>query len=145
MFSARQRRLKELLTKPWHSQVVQQAIYKHHFPKWDHIRTLPTDVREELAQEFGDTVLKLQPVSLVHGSQVAKALLQLQGSSTQHVESVHMTYRHGGTTICISSQCGCALGCTFCATGAMGFGRNLDADEITDQVLYWLQMVCSLN
>ena len=43
----------------------------------------------------------------------------------------------GRTTICISSQAGCAVGCPFCATGQAGFGRQLSAGEIVDQVLHW--------
>jgi 23S rRNA (adenine2503-C2)-methyltransferase len=53
------------------------------------------------------------------------------------VEAVLMRYRDGRRTICISSQSGCPLTCTFCATGAMQFGRNLTASEILDQVLHF--------
>src|SRR5207247_11336374 len=60
----------------------------------------------------------------------------------QRIESVLMrTPSHGTraarTTICISSQAGCAVGCPFCATGQGGFGRQLTAGEIVDQVLHW--------
>ena len=46
-----------------------------------------------------------------------------------------MRYRDGRRSICVSSQSGCPLTCTFCATGAMQFGRNLTASEILDQAL----------
>jgi len=53
------------------------------------------------------------------------------------VEAVLMRYRDGRRSICISSQSGCPLTCTFCATGAMRFGRNLTASEILDQALHF--------
>jgi 23S rRNA (adenine2503-C2)-methyltransferase len=53
------------------------------------------------------------------------------------VEAVLMRYKDGRRSICVSSQSGCPLTCTFCATGAMKFGRNLTASEILDQVLHF--------
>ena len=53
------------------------------------------------------------------------------------VEAVLMRYRDGRRSICVSSQSGCPLTCTFCATGPMKFGRNLTASEILDQVLHF--------
>ena len=53
------------------------------------------------------------------------------------VEAVLMRYRDGRRSICVSSQSGCPLTCTFCATGRMRFGRNLTASEILDQVLHF--------
>ncbi len=53
------------------------------------------------------------------------------------VEAVLMRYRDGRRSVCVSSQSGCPLTCTFCATGAMRFGRNLTASEILDQVLHF--------
>src|SRR5204863_4992920 len=52
-------------------------------------------------------------------------------------EAVLMRYRDGRRSICLSSQSGCPLTCTFCATGAMRFGRNLTASEILDQALHF--------
>src|SRR5439155_18730405 len=53
------------------------------------------------------------------------------------VEAVLMRYRDGRRSICLSSQSGCPLTCTFCATGSMAFGRNLTASEIVDQALHF--------
>jgi len=53
------------------------------------------------------------------------------------VEAVLMRYRDGRRSICVSSQSGCPLTCTFCATGSMRFGRNLTASEILDQALHF--------
>ncbi len=53
------------------------------------------------------------------------------------VESVLMRYRDGRRSLCLSSQSGCPLTCSFCATGAMQFGRNLTSSEILDQALHF--------
>jgi 23S rRNA (adenine2503-C2)-methyltransferase len=53
------------------------------------------------------------------------------------IEAVLMRYRDGRRSVCLSSQSGCPLTCTFCATGQMKFGRNLSADEILDQALHF--------
>ena len=53
------------------------------------------------------------------------------------VEAVMMRYRDGRRSLCLSSQSGCPLTCTFCATGTMKFGRNLTASEILDQALHF--------
>jgi 23S rRNA (adenine2503-C2)-methyltransferase len=61
------------------------------------------------------------------------------------VESVLMRYADGRRSVCLSSQSGCPLTCTFCATGAMRFGRNLTAGEILDQALHFRRMCAVSN
>jgi 23S rRNA (adenine2503-C2)-methyltransferase len=56
------------------------------------------------------------------------------------IEAVLMRYRDGRRSVCLSSQSGCPLTCTFCATGQMKFGRNLTVDEILDQALHFLRI-----
>jgi 23S rRNA (adenine2503-C2)-methyltransferase len=56
------------------------------------------------------------------------------------VEAVLMRYRDGRRSLCLSSQSGCPLTCTFCATGSMAFGRNLTASEIVDQALHFRRL-----
>src|ERR1051326_3605903 len=56
------------------------------------------------------------------------------------VEAVLMRYRDGRKSLCLSSQSGCPLTCTFCATGTMAFGRNLTASEILDQALHFRRL-----
>jgi 23S rRNA (adenine2503-C2)-methyltransferase len=56
------------------------------------------------------------------------------------LEAVLMTYRDGRRSLCVSSQSGCPLTCTFCATGQMRFGRNLTASEILDQALHFRRL-----
>jgi hypothetical protein len=72
-----------------------------------------------------------------HDDQVTKVRFRLPDGPA--IETVHLRYRAGWTSLCISSQAGCGLGCTFCATASLGLRRNLRADEITDQVLWFRQ------
>ena len=65
--------------------------------------------------------------------------LAIQLHDGQQVESVLMRYiSHGGSraSLCVSSQCGCAMGCTFCATGTMGLSGNLTTGEILEQIVH---------
>jgi adenine C2-methylase RlmN of 23S rRNA A2503 and tRNA A37 len=62
----------------------------------------------------------------------------------QQILTLFCRFLGGKTSLCISSQVGCALKCSFCSTGAIGFKRQLTAEEITDQVLYFLQQVSNL-
>lgn len=85
---------------------------------------------------------KVRSGSVLHGDagddkQSAKALFMLHDGS--FVESVLISPKPGVWSACISCQVGCAMGCKFCATGEMGFKRNLTSEEITDQVLFWKQ------
>lgn len=68
-----------------------------------------------------------------------KALLEVEGKN--QIETVLMQNRRGSWTICVSSQVGCAMRCTFCATGKMGLTRNLLTDEIIDQYRFWIQFL----
>jgi len=100
------------------------------------IRTLPQSVRDVLSDAFRfDTVADTE-VRLADGGQTEKALHRLDDGAL--IESVLMHYPARGTsrerhTLCISSQAGCAVGCPFCATGELGFGRDLEVAEIVDQ------------
>jgi 23S rRNA (adenine2503-C2)-methyltransferase len=74
--------------------------------------------------------------------QTRKMLFRLEDGKT--VESALMFFRNPGSgrerrTVCVSSQVGCPVGCKFCATGQQGFERNLSADEITGQVMFFLR------
>jgi 23S rRNA (adenine2503-C2)-methyltransferase len=83
------------------------------------------------------TDLSLPAIVERHPSSDGATKLVLEMVDGHRVEAVHMPRKDGDlrVTYCISSQVGCALGCTFCATGAMGIVRNLTAGEIVGQVL----------
>jgi 23S rRNA (adenine2503-C2)-methyltransferase len=101
--------------------------------------TLPAPLRDEVDQAFRfDTVADTE-VRIADGGLTEKALHRLSDGAL--VESVLMHYPARGSqrerhTLCISSQAGCAVGCPFCATGELGFTRDLETAEIVDQVRY---------
>ncbi|HET7496325.1 MAG TPA: 23S rRNA (adenine(2503)-C(2))-methyltransferase RlmN [Candidatus Limnocylindrales bacterium] len=102
-------------------------------------RTLPVDLRAALQRDFAlDTVTDTE-IRLADGGATEKALHRLADGAL--IESVLMHYPARGSsrerhTLCISSQAGCAVGCPFCATGELGFGRDLEVAEIVDQARY---------
>jgi 23S rRNA (adenine2503-C2)-methyltransferase len=101
---------------------------------------LPIPLRGELDEAFRFSSIAAHHVLEADSGLTAKAVHQL--ADGQRVESVLMRYPARGagserTTVCISSQAGCAVGCPFCATGQAGFGRQLTPAEIVDQVLHW--------
>ncbi len=95
---------------------------------------LPLGLRESLADTLPLSTLTLRGEQLASDGTV-KALLST--TDGRPIESVLMRYRDGRRSICVSSQSGCPLTCTFCATGAMRFARNLTTGEILDQVLHF--------
>jgi 23S rRNA (adenine2503-C2)-methyltransferase len=99
---------------------------------FDDMRDLPSDLRSELDGTFRLTSLTPVLVSEADSGQTTKVLYELDGAYT--VEAVTMRYP-ARTTLCISSQVGCPIGCPFCATGQGPFGRNLQAHEIADQAI----------
>jgi 23S rRNA (adenine2503-C2)-methyltransferase len=104
------------------------------------IHTLPAATRAELDHAFRLDTLVDTTVREADGGLTEKALHRLDDGGT--IESVLMRYpargpRRERATVCISSQAGCAVGCPFCATGELGFGRDLDAAEIVDQARFW--------
>jgi 23S rRNA (adenine2503-C2)-methyltransferase len=90
---------------------------------------LPASLRGRLRVTASHEVRRLRSAD----GQTSKLLLCLHDG--QDVETVEMLTETGRKTICVSTQAGCAMGCTFCVTGQFGFARNLDAGEIVEQVL----------
>ena len=95
---------------------------------------LPAGLRELLPGDVPFSTLSLQQEALARDG-TEKALFST--ADGRPVEAVLMRYRDGRRSLCLSSQSGCPLTCTFCATGSMKFGRNLTASEIVDQALHF--------
>jgi 23S rRNA (adenine2503-C2)-methyltransferase len=95
---------------------------------------LPAAWRERLEAEVPFSTLVLEHEAKARDGTV-KALFRTHDGHP--VEAVLMRYRDGRRSLCLSSQSGCPLTCTFCATGQMAFGRNLTASEIVDQALHF--------
>jgi 23S rRNA (adenine2503-C2)-methyltransferase len=93
---------------------------------------LPKAFRDALERDFRISSLRAVAVSQADGSLTTKTLFELDGGHS--VEAVVMRYTDR-STLCISSQAGCPIGCPFCATGKFPFGRNLKAHEIVEQAV----------
>jgi 23S rRNA (adenine2503-C2)-methyltransferase len=119
-------------------QQVWTAIYKHFRASADDVTTLPKDLRDALKEAYDFDALT--PVRTIESAdrQTVKTLFKLRDG--QYIEAVLMYYDER-RTLCISSQSGCGMGCTFCATGQMGFKRNLSSGEIIAQVLYYARLL----
>ncbi len=123
----------------YRAKQIWQAIHRECIDDFESITTLPKTLRSELAERFAvdplDTVLHLTSAD---GS-TDKALFRLPDGEL--IETVLMRYQADGhrkarKTVCVSTQAGCALGCTFCATGQQGFRRQLSVGEIVAQIIF---------
>jgi 23S rRNA (adenine2503-C2)-methyltransferase len=115
-------------------------LYEHLAHDFDQMSNLPKSLRARLSEEacIGPLVVRSEQSS--KDERTRKILLELADGKL--IESVLMLYPPLGesserATVCVSSQAGCAYGCTFCATGQMGFDRHLHAGEIVAQVLHF--------
>jgi 23S rRNA (adenine2503-C2)-methyltransferase len=104
---------------------------------FDAMTDLPARLRTRLADEMPFSTLNLVQEAHARDGTI-KALFQTEDG--RPVEAVLMVYRDGRRSLCLSSQSGCPLTCTFCATGQMRFGRNLTAWEIVDQALHFRRL-----
>ena len=101
---------------------------------YEEMTNLPAALRERLAAAVPLSTLTLEAEAKSDDGTVKSLFHTADG---RPLEAVLMRYRDGRRSVCVSSQSGCPLTCTFCATGQMKFGRNLSADEILDQALHF--------
>ena len=104
---------------------------------YDEMTDLPLALRTELAERVAFSSLTVVDEARASDGTIKVLLHTADG---RPVEAVLMRYRDGRRSLCLSSQSGCPLTCTFCATGQMRFGRNLTASEILDQALHFRRM-----
>ncbi len=103
-------------------------------PGYDAMTNLPRPLRDDLSSSVPFSTLEVV-TERTSSDGTVKTLFRTNDGHP--VEAVLMRYRDGRRSLCLSSQSGCPLTCTFCATGQMAFGRNLTASEILDQALYF--------
>jgi len=121
-------------------------LYRRYATSYSEMTDLPASLRARLAE-----TLPLAPPPVVAervsaDSSTVKALLRLDEATD--VETVLMSYdptehSRARATVCVSTQAGCAMGCTFCATGQQGFLRNLTVGEIMAQVLHFARQLAA--
>jgi 23S rRNA (adenine2503-C2)-methyltransferase len=113
-----------------------RALHKRGARSWDEIPELPATLRNALAERFVIFPGTIEQ-ELVSTDQTRKQLLLLPGGQRIETVAIPATSSESGSSrlsICVSTQAGCAMACTFCATGTMGLARNLSAAEIVAQV-----------
>jgi 23S rRNA (adenine2503-C2)-methyltransferase len=98
----------------------------------DDITTIPKSLRARLREQFPPSLEVANDVESDHGA-TRKWVFRLENGST--IETVLMHY-DDRVTVCVSSQAGCAMGCTFCATGQAGFSGQLSVGEVVEQVMF---------
>lgn len=125
--------VKSLGLPAFRGRQIHSWIYSKYAESFDEMSDLSKELRDLLNEKATVPLLKLAHVEKSFDG-TCKYLFQLPDG--QMVESVLMTFAdRSNLSACVSSQVGCAVGCTFCATGYMGFKRNLSSQEIVDQIM----------
>ena len=122
----------------YRAKQIWQGLYQHFLDSPDQFTSLPRDLRGKLATNLRWDALIPDLKLASSDKQTIKTLFKLGDGKV--VEAVLMKYDRR-RTLCISSQAGCAMGCVFCATGQMGFGRHLTSGEIVAQVMYYARQL----
>jgi len=133
--------LRELVSKTdakFRADQVYRWLWKNQVRSLDEMTNVPASLRLRLSQEC---VMKTITPSEVQTANDGTAKMLFELDSGRHIETVLIPDldRNGKVnrlTVCVSSQVGCAMGCSFCATGLMGFQENLSTGEIVDQVIH---------
>lgn len=118
-------------------QQIERSFFEKKNNSWKDVTTLPQDMRQQMDNKIPWISHKLIKTFVSKKKDTYKAVLETLDEIPLRYETVLMDNIRGQWTICVSSQIGCAMGCNFCATGAMGFKRDLTADEIVDQFRFW--------
>jgi 23S rRNA (adenine2503-C2)-methyltransferase len=124
----------------YRARQVYRWLYRSLAGDFSAMHNLPAALRSRLAEVA--RVGSLQPVTTQTSADGLTRKVLFRLADGNNIESVLMLYAPGNDsrarrTVCVSTQAGCALDCAFCATGKGGFGRNLTAGEIVEQVLYF--------
>lgn len=121
----------QLGEKKFRADQIYQAIHKNMAEDIDDLTTLSKKFREKLKEDYKIVNIKIAKKLESRLDDTKKYLFLLEDGHV--IESVFMKYKHGNT-VCISTQVGCRMGCSFCASTKRGLVRNLTAGEILSQV-----------
>ncbi len=126
-------------------QQINKFVFQDYISSWEEASNLPKALRAELEQAC-PLEIKAEIMTSGGSKSSRKALIELIDGET--VETVLIKQKGGAEegqahryTACVSSQVGCPLDCTFCATGQAGYKRNLNAEEIVEQVVFWQRIL----
>lgn len=115
-----------------------KAFYKDSIQSWDELTTWPIYLRDELKREIPFSSLQKGKEAISKDGRTRKLLSYTKDNYPIETVLMHTKERN---TICVSCMSGCPVGCKFCATGRMGFKRNLKTEEIIDQVMYFKRIL----
>lgn len=129
----------ELKLPAFREKQIRQALFVNLNSDWNEATVLSKDLREKMSAELPWSSVLLQKEIKNTKDNSIKAALRL--ADGEIIEAVLIRHKDGRNTVCVSSQVGCPMACAFCATGKGGFKRNLTAEEIIDQVLYFARLL----
>lgn len=131
--------LDKLLAKEpkYRQQQINNLLFKDMICDWQEASVLPLALRETLNQDCPLAITA--QIFRSSSTFTSKAMLSL--ADTSQTETVLLKHSDGRRTVCVSCQVGCPMACRFCATGQLGFKRNLTAWEIIEQVLFWARTI----
>jgi len=130
--------LQEILKKEpsFRLRQIKESLFDSQYTRWEDIFTLPKNLRAELEEKIPWMSVEEVRKQTSKKDGTMKSLLKIRDGFA--IETVAMKNTRDAWTLCLSSQAGCPVGCAFCATGKMGFKRNLQWEEILDQYRYWM-------
>lgn len=123
--------LAQLGLKPFRAQQIYKWLHEKSVESFDEMLNIPKNLRAKLADIYYISVATVEKKLISCYDDTIKYLYRLHDG--EYVESVLMNY-HYGYSLCVSTQVGCRMGCTFCATGQGGFSRNLAPSEMLSQI-----------
>ena len=125
--------LEEIGEKKYRAEQIFKWLFQVNVQSFDEMTNLSIELRKKLEELFVVGCFKIEK-KLVSKDGTKKYLFDIQDDDHNMIESVLMEYHHG-YSVCVSSQVGCKMGCKFCASTGIPFGRNLEPGEIVEQIL----------
>jgi len=125
----------ETKTPSYRADQLLDWLYQKHISSLDEAKNLPPEMRKKLSEQFDLAALSICEENQSEDRESAKYLFRTRDG--QLLESVLISQK-GRSTVCVSTQLGCKIGCPFCASGKGAFGRDLTAGEIVEQVV-WIE------
>jgi len=118
---------------------IKRAFFIDLASDWSEVTVLSKALRERLAEAMPWNVLTTMRIQESKEGETIKTLFRCHDGN--NIEAVLMCHEDERNTVCVSSQAGCAMACTFCATGTMGLKRNLTCEEIVEQVIHYARLL----
>ena len=126
--------IKDLKVPKFRANQIFNSLHKKNAGSLNDISAIPVELREKLHRIFYLPMLKSIKLSESESSRTKKFLFEISSPAGNNLIETVLISENERETICISTQVGCNVGCGFCATGKMGFRKNLDVSEIISQI-----------